>query len=557
MRIRNLWRITSNSSDKVVVWIFNSEDTHYIAEISGQKFWLEKNETRETEIGPDKVQIGFRKGTSALSGWVAKPTAVETNRDVALTSKNKISFPKNSMFDPVEKVKDIQFITEAQSNNIARQVVMWGIGKIPGAGAIISNVVGVLWKEIKPNVESLIEQSERRMQSWVRSQIAQLKRENLDKLSMGLLANLNEYRKAKDQKRRYDAMGRCISNFNEAMPYFMTAPYTVGTIGLGTEIATIHIALLRERVLFADEIGISEANRQDDIDTLAEKIDAYKKFVLETAIDEEIKWRMDEDTIDSTSEIGFLNYKGYYLRDTIARQTFFYSDQVRGYSRNTSDSYVNRDYYLRQAKSSYENSLTTNVADVARLLTLMKITPDTLQPVSLDRLSWVGPCTGLIYKNGNEHGATADKKMNTHGDIAEIIVRAHNEVDYIKVIYKDGKSSAIGNEKGSTQYSVKLKTGVFITKVETWWDWELVGIKFHLSDGTSSAKFGDKTGMGRHHQIAAMDNHILSGIQTEGGTEAKVGNAMSLGFRLRPDFYDLGQIPAKPNIAQEEVEVPL
>lgn len=266
-------------------------------------------------------------------------------------------------------------------------------------------------------------------------------------------------------------------------------------------------------------------------------IDDYKNYVLNVAVPSEIKWRNGE--IEPTNEVGIGNYKGYYLRDMVARQTYFYSDREKGRERNTSNSYVNRDYYLRQAENSYSNSLLTNISDTATMWTLLKITPDTQKPIAMDRLTWVGPCSGLIYKDGNQHGAVQDIKLNTHGDIAEIIVRAHNEVDYIKVTYRNGKSSAVGNSKGGTQHKVTLNEGVYITKVETWWDWELSGIKFHMSDGSATQKFGDKTKIGRHHQIAVLDNHILSGIQVEGNSQASIGNGMSFGFVLRPDFYEL------------------
>lgn len=533
MRINNLWRITNNSRDGVVVWVFGIKDKMYAVELDGKRFDLDPGQAKDTDIAHDKVQIGFKQGGE----WLAKPVEVLTDRDVGLNQKNEIEFPKHGMFDSVDKVKDVQFITPAQSNNMARHAVTWGLGKIPAVGGVISSVVGVIWKEQKPNFDDLIEQSEKRMKSWVRGQINDLKRDNLMKLEDGLVRNLNEYFNAEVPERRRSWLERNLALFNMGMPHFGSNSYILGTVGIGVELATMHIALLRERVLFAKELDYAEVERHGHIKILEDTIDDYKHHIVHVAVPAEIEWR--KDAIESISEVGLMNYKGYYLRDTVARQTYFYSDVIRGNSRNTSDSYVNRNYYFRQAESSYSNSLLTNIVDTANLWTLLKITPETLQPIPTDRMTWVGPCTGLIYKGGNEHGAKEDKKMDTHGDIKEIIVRAHDEVYYLKVLYRNGRNSDLGDSSAGKEHKVTLDDGVYITKVETWWDWELVAIKFHMSDGSSTAKIGDARGAGRHHQVAVLDNHILSGIRTEGNKKSKIGNAMSLGFILRPDFYEV------------------
>lgn len=540
MRINSLWRITNNYKDTSWVWVFKTEDADYVFPITGKKFKLKSGETIDIEINQDEVQIGFRKSDITLSGWIAKPVKVKTDRDIALTEDKEISFPKHGMFDQVGKGHDGVFMTSAQSNNLARSAVVWGLGKIPTVGGAVSAVVGLLWKEIKPKMEDLIDQSEARMKSWVRGEINQLKRDDLEDISKGLMKNLNEYTSAKAKESRLFWLNTNISHFNTNMPFFASKKYTVGTLGLGVEIATMHIALLRERVLFADELDISEKERDGHIKTLEDTIDEYKNFVTEVAIPAENLWR--EKGIEVTNDIGLASNKGYYLRDTILRHTYFFSDRIIGNQRNTSNSVVIKSYFLRHALTSYENALMTNIGDTAELWELLKVNSEKkLQPISLDRLTWVGPCTGLLQKEGNEHGAVEDVKMETRGDISEIIVRAHNEVDYLKIIYRNGESSAIGNAEGGTEYKVKLAEGVHITKVETLWDWELAGIKFYKSDCSETEMFGNKTKTGRHKQIATLDNHILSGLKVEGKKEATIGNGISFGFILRPDFYEVNK----------------
>lgn len=268
MRINNLWRIANNSKDDVWVWIFETDATRYVFPITGKLFKLRAGEVNDTEIARDKVQIGFRKGKTIFAGWVAKPVLVETDRDVGLTAKNKISFPKHGMFDRVGESKDVLFIGPAKVNNLARQAVTWGLAKIPAVGGVISSVVGIIWQEQKPKVDDLIEKSEERMRSWVRGQINDLKREDLKNLSDGLVNNLTEYFSAKSPEKRLYWLRNNISHFNVNMPYFTNKNYTVGTVGIGVEIATMHIALLRERVLFADELGIPEEDRASDVDQL-------------------------------------------------------------------------------------------------------------------------------------------------------------------------------------------------------------------------------------------------------------------------------------------------
>ena len=559
MRIDNLWRIRNNTNDTTWAWIFDGNATVFAAVWKGHLHKLSPGDFIDIEIDLQTAKIGFRDGETVFNAWQSDPVAVDTDRDVSLEKgsdmKFRIAFPEHAMFDRTSVTKNVQFMSPAETNDLARMIVLAGLGKIPQAGGIISSIVGLIWAEQKPTMESLIKQSEARMRSWVRGQIDMIKRENLKNFSIGLSNNLQEYMLAKTPAAKQEKLSIVIGHFGDKMPFFTNENYTVGTLAAGVEVASMHIALLRERIIFAKQLGIPDEERDGHIQILDEKISAYQDHVLNIAIPAEIKWRMDNIDREKIPHVGGYNH---YLRDHVSRQIFFYADKVIGNSRNSHNSVINRNYYLRQAETSYTNSLLTNVGDAARLWSLLKGKPETLQPVSLDRLAWVGPCTGLIHKGGNQHGAVEDVKLETHGDIAEVIVRAKDEINYLKLVYRNGSSKAIGKTNDGSEYKVTLKEGVYVTKIETWWDWELMAISFHLSDGTVTPVQG-KTRADMSKQIASLDNHIMSGFKAEGNPNAKIGNALSFAFVPHPDFYQVKDQP-KPlrhNEPAEQEKVPV
>lgn len=532
MRIKAMWTIVNNNHKDCQYFVYKPTDTAYVSTYHGLKDSLVAGQSKRIEIDLDKAKIKFK-----YDGNTEGPWEVSTDRTVVLTKDGKISQPDEPAWQSPDKGKDVVFMSEAEINNIARQVLLAGLGKIPEVGGIIAGIIGFIWKEIKPEVGDLIAASEQRMKSWVRGFVAQYDHQFLENKLSGLHSNLDEYVNATNPEERRRWLDACLAQFNDAQGFFAKGNYTPGTVSMAVDVATMHLTLLRERVVYCKEIFGDEAvNIASFRKRLKDAIAEYQKFVLEVAIPAEVEWRGDENqlAIDSLD-----NYKIHsrVIHDYVVRQVYrFATDPSR---RIGGDPEVLSDYYRRQAIGSYAAALEANVADAARLWTLLDPDAAGSHPIALDRVVWVGPCTGLIYKDGNAHGAIQTVKRECHGVLKKIVVREGNEIDYLEFVFADHPCAGIGDKSGGAQHVVEISEGKSIVRVDTWWDWELVGIQFFFDDGSSTRKFGDRTGMGLYQQSASYPDHRLSGFRAEGSRESNIGNAVSFGFSPLPDYYDV------------------
>jgi hypothetical protein len=393
--------------------------------------------------------------------------------------------------------------------------------------------LGYIWPEKKPGVEDLIAASEDRMKAWVHGRINEYDRDFLKNKLGGLRKNMTEYIHAKGKGERHTWMDTCLGQFNDAQGYFTKKNYTAGTLCLAFEVATMHLTLLRERVTFKQEIFGDEGNLDYFKRALKETIAEYQNFVQYVGIPGEMRWR--EDMMDrSHSGYDSIGQEVSTIRDHATREVHQFAKSAnRGQG---GDQKVLFRYYEKQALNSYEMALKSNIGDPAQLWTLLEPEQANAQPIALDRVTWVGPCTGLLQKKNNEHGAF-DEHYNEDrtGTIKKIVVREYNEVDYIKVYYEGHEGSGTGNEKGGEEHVIDVPAGVFIQSVETWWDWELSGIQFNFTNGKSTGRLGNRTNMGKHHEIVSYPGHRLCGIRVYGVYGKKC--AMSFAFSPRPDYY--------------------
>jgi hypothetical protein len=413
-------------------------------------------------------------------------------------------------------------------------------------------ILGVVWSEEKDDIKDLIYHSERMMREWVRGEINDLKLEGLEDQLHALRINLDAFQKTKDPSSQRIKLLNCLSDFVKAMTTFikkdprelsetelieLRKKHVQGSVAIAVEIASLHIALLRERVVFRDDMAFPAVDHALGEQALTDTIDLYQSYFETVAVPAENEWR--DKMLETTDFHGTLGGNTYTIEDRVTRQAHRFADVKKGNQRNTQHSYINRDYYLEQAKQSYATSLLANVSDTVALFSLLDPAYAGLPPIDQQRTTWVGPATGLVNKDGNQHDARRDLLLDAEGEITQIDIQSGDAVDHIKVTFKDGSSAQTGNPQGGTAKSFSLPEGVYITAVETWWDWELTGIQFHMSDGSKS----DVMGKARvHRQYSELPHHRVTGFRFEGKpddrTGKRVGNAMSVAFQLEPGFYD-------------------
>jgi hypothetical protein len=522
--------ITSLYKEEVCYWLFKVTDTTYAG--SDGSGWLRKDESVTIDVGQDEIKIGFRKGGTFFDGWYAEPAKVKPNRSVTLTEKAQITQPDQEEFPNPSQTNTVNFMDDFRVtvDDTTRQIVLTALGKIPAVGGAVESLMGYIWPEKKPGVEDLIAASEDRMKAWVHGRIAEYDREFLKNKLGGLRKNLTEYLNAQGPKERQTWIDGCLMLFNEAQGFFVKKNYTAGTLSLAFDLATMHLALLRERVVYKREIFGDEGNLEHFKKVLKDTIAVYQRFVQDVGIPGEMAWREEMMEIRHSGPDA-LNQESHVVRDHASREVHAFSKSGR-----SGDQQVLFRYYKQQALNSYRAALQSNVGDPAQLWTLLDPDQAGSRPIPLDRVVWIGPCTGLLSKGNNDHGAN-DRQVREDraGIIKKIYVREYNEVDYLKVFYESHEGNGVGNPDGGVEHTIELPAGTFVQRVETWWDWELSGIKFDFTDGKTTGKLGDRKSMGRHYQTASYPGHRLSAVRVDGSK-----CAMWFGFSPRPDYYNAG-----------------
>ncbi|MHA3771319.1 insecticidal delta-endotoxin Cry8Ea1 family protein [Verrucomicrobiota bacterium sgz303538] len=531
MRTKAMWTIGNKDKDKVYYTVYLKSDNKYIAVYDGKEGYIEPNKAVEIDIDLDEAQVGFAEGPHFLGigSWIASPTPVKTDRSVTLTSDKRIIQPDQAEFTDPKFIADVNFFNEATVNNTARTLVSALLGKIPTVGGAVSGVLEFVWPEQKPD---LIKESEERMKQWVRGQIDSYDTTTLRNTLDGLRRNLLKYSKTLDQGPRMASYVDTVNAFDRALPHFLKQPYTRGTIGLIGDIGALHIALLREQVVHTKEIyGNARVDLSDFKDTLKKTIKEYQDYIENVALKEELKWR-DEQVEREPFKGRSGKAEAYFLRDKVTRQLHSFQYSGRNLRQGSPEVCVN--YYLAQAKNSYELELRKNVVDASKLWSLFDPDEENTRPIPMDRVLWAGPLSGLSFMTGNEHDFTfGDVAEDAPGLIEEISVREYDRLDKLQFNYKGRKGNAVGKD-GGEPHSIKVKDGTYLTRVETWWDFDLFGIKFGFSDGSSTNSLGNRKNGGKFHQVTSYPDHYVSAVKI-----GKRLHELYVGFTPMPNYYDI------------------
>jgi len=529
MRVRTFWTIGNEHTDKVFYGCYLPDDTKFVKTGGGNEGWIEAGKAIDKEVDFPKCKIVFWKDKPfmGIGTKLADPAVVLTDRPVTLTKQKKVVQLAEPEFTDPAHVGPVIFITQMQMNNLTRGFFLAVIGKIPEVGGAIAGLLGLLWAEQKVDPNDLIKASEERMRHWVQGRLQEYDRGFLHNTLSGLRANLEEYHKAKGRKERARWFDICLAACERAMPFFVKDAYTPGTIDLAVGVATIHLTLLRERVLFPHEIFDDDVvNEPHFRETLKQTIADYQTFVRDVAIPGELKWRNGE--IIDDREIG----NSIYLTDWVTREVHAFRFTGR-HQIHQGPQQVCLDFYRAQARNAYETQLIENTLHTALFWSRLDPDQQNVKPLPLDSVTWVGPLAGLSYAYGNEHDHKfGDVVSNSPGRITEIVVRAADLIDGLQFNAEGQAGAFAGNPKGGREHSVPVPAGQFLTKVETWFDFDLFAIRFHFSDGTQSQTFGTP-GRGGVHQTAQFPRHHV--------TNVRIGRRMqelSCGFSPLPNFYD-------------------
>lgn len=254
MRIQDIFTIKSQYPKRGFYWIFKTSDPVCLVSYQGKVGEVSKDRPAMLAIDLPEVKVGFTETDSSFKkGWWAPPTVVKTDRLVLITKDGRIKQSEKDFPDKREYATVIfNDSFDAKMLDATRTLVLAGLGLIPEVGGAVKWVVGSVWPEQKPTVEDLISEAEARMKAWVHGKINDYERRELTSRLAGLRRNLEEYTRARDPGARKRWFDTCLALFNYSRDFFVKdtiEDYTPGTIELAFKLATMHLSLLRERVV--------------------------------------------------------------------------------------------------------------------------------------------------------------------------------------------------------------------------------------------------------------------------------------------------------------------
>lgn len=535
----NLFTFVNNTTSSGYFWIFDKSDTVYGEPLSGLRAYMAPGQKVRIETNREKVKIGLRLD-AGWSKWIVEPALVDTNRDVEFSESQSVNYTSLA-WEGAKEAHVVTMMTDPKVHNAARSIVITALGEIPNVGGALGGLIGMIWQEVEPNVAQMIDDADARMRDWVRGELATYDKAKLKADLSGFEEALLTYNTMKSPESKLRYFENCVSLFDQRRGALLASEYRVGSLALITDFALLNIVLIREAVMFPDDLGIAAADRPVYAKNLTRLIEDYQTYILKTALPAERAARDSAIEVVEGEQALFGNGKSNYVRDAAARQVLHFSDYYTGLSSN--NSILNARLYRLQAINRFETATHIGVDQPTRMWSTLDPSSDITRPIEMNEVTWVGPSTGLIFQKGNEHGARdyqMYKGVQNDSRIRQVIVRHGSEIDYFGFVFENGKRIGFGDSKAGRLTTIDVPDGVWVSRIITFWDWELMGVNIELSNETKSGKLGDSDNKKRWSQVAVLPGHQVCGLEVKGkpAPYKSHGHAISFAFRPAPDFYE-------------------
>jgi hypothetical protein len=531
MRVLTFWTIGNHYTEKVFYGMYLPSDTTFAKTGGGHEGWLEPGKAIDMEVDFPECKIIFWKDRPVWpfgATKLAEPALVTTDRPVTFTKQKTVVQPEKPEFSDPAHVGPVVFLTSMDFNNGARGIVLAGLGKIPEVGGAISAILGLIWSEQKVD---LIAESEQRMKRWVQGRFEEFDRQFLQAKLSGLRKLLDEYRNASDLPERARWFDASLGACEQALPFFTERDFTPGTSALAAALGTIHLTLLRERVVHSSDIfDDKHVNMERFKTSLKDALKTYQDYISKVAVPGELKSRQERIVATHFGENESVG--PVFLQDWATREVHRFRHSSQANSTRKQDQSVCVNYYREQAEGSLARQLQENVVHTALLWTLLDPDQQNVHPIPLDGVTWTAALAGLGYMYGNTHlHEYNDSAMKKIGRITEVTVQEDGSILGLD-FNGSGQHSGQSISKNGRKHAVKVPADAFLTRIETWFGYDLFGIKFHFSDGSTQGPFGTPS-RGEVHQTAEFPLHHITAIGI-----GKRMQELRCGFTPFPDYYE-------------------
>ncbi|KGR83740.1 insecticidal delta-endotoxin Cry8Ea1 family protein [Lysinibacillus odysseyi] len=450
-------------------------------------------------------------------------------------------------------------------NNKLKGIVSAASSKIPVVGGAIKVLLETIWPTKKVSIwESLKDQVSRLVDEKILQKELEERKSELD----GLKSSMESYLNAKPSEQGV-WLGAMLTNANTIFKKLTSSSNRIHLLPLIVIHAHLHLILLRERLLFGQEI-FKEDNRGEWEKDLISTYNNYNKyFQSSTLFYDWRKWREDQ-----------ISYKSWVERDWytafVTASTFGeLSDQLNSAAHvKFQADYVDGDtYYNKGLRAIRDNIVNQAYADLLKVVEpifyLGKLIPGReMEPPHVDfhfGKLWLGPQSMFIYDKQKKGYHTSSGRLglvetenngDLPGHIKQVYVYVKETVCGLKFIFDDNgvkrEGSLLGTKNDCRPHLINIPEDSYIIGVTTdICDGVLTSIQFHYLNGESSDIIGN-TSKTQYKNIATIHNDNYMLVNAQVGSYWKYTSGIeAIQFQFAHIDYDL-QDESDPNLVLHE-----
>lgn len=462
-------------------------------------------------------------------------------------------------------MESLEIIDSNSLNNKLKGIVSAASSKIPVVGGAIKVLLETIWPTKKLSIwESLKDQVSHLVDEKILQKELEERKSDLD----GLKSSMESYLNAKPSEQGV-WLGAMLTNANIIFEKLTKSSNNIHLIPLIVVHAHLHLILLRERLLFGQEI-FKEDNHDEWEKDLINTYAKYNKFFqTSTVFYDWKKWR--EGQISYKTWVGRDWYTAFVTASTFGEL----NDQLNSaaYVKFQVD-YVDVDTYYNQGLLAIRtNIVNQSYADMVKIIEpifyLNKLIPgrEMEQPIvnlHFGKL-WIGPQSMFIYDRRKEgyhisSGSLGLVKTEANEDlpgrIKQIYVYVNDTVFGLKFIFDDNgikrDGSLLGTKEDCRPHLINVPENAYIIGVTTdISEGVLSSIQFHYSNNESSDILGNPSKT-NYKNIATIhnDNYMLVNAQVGSYWKYKRG-IEAIHFQFAHINYNLHD-ESDPNLVVHE-----
>lgn len=457
-------------------------------------------------------------------------------------------------------------IADAHSlNNKLKGIVSATSSKIPVVGGAIKVLLEIVWPTKKISIwDSLKDQVSHLVDEKILQKELEERKSELD----GLKSSMENYLNSKLSEKGV-WLGAMLTNSNIIFEKLTKSSNKIHLIPLIVIHAHLHLILLRERLLFGEEI-FHEDNQEEWEKNLNDVYNKYNKFFqTSTVFYDWKKWREEKIICKSWVE------RDWYTAFVTASTFGELKDELNAtnYAKFQID-YVDGDtYYNNGLQAIRTNIVNQSYAEMVKIVEpifyLNKIIPG--KEMELPNVNvhfgklWMGPQSMFIYDRGKKgyhvsSGSLGIVKTEVNEDlpgcIKQIYVYVNDTIFGLKFIFDDKgikrEGSLLGAKEDCRPHLINVPDDSYIIGVTTdIFEGVVSSIQFHYSNNESSDIIGNPSKTKYKNTLTINnDNYMLVNAQVGSSWKYRRG-IEAVKFQFAYINYDL-RVESDPNLVVHE-----